>query len=83
MAAIGTMEHSLLSCFREPIPEIAEAAQHLDAAVSAHLAGDTALAEQLIRLADLPALRDWTESILGKKSPYVQLIAAQEPGIRP
>jgi hypothetical protein len=66
----------VLNCFREPIPEIAVAAQHLDAAVSAHLAGDAALADQLIRRADLPALRDWTESILGKKSPCVQLFSS-------
>jgi hypothetical protein len=42
-------------CLPEPIPEIADAARYLDAAVSAHLAGRTDLAESLIRLADLPS----------------------------
>ena len=58
--------------FREPIPEIAEAARFLDAAVSAHLRGRSDLAEELIRLADMPEIREWTESIWGSKSPYVQ-----------
>ncbi len=58
--------------FREPIPEIVEAAQYLDAAVSAHLRGRSDLAEELIRLADIPEIAEWVESILGSKSPYVQ-----------
>jgi len=60
------------SCLRDPIPEIAEAARYLDEAVSAHLVGQSALAEELIRRADIPAIRDWTESIWGKGSPYVK-----------
>lgn len=59
-------------CLRDPIPEIADAARYLDAAVSAHLAGRRDLAKELIGLADMPAIREWTESIWGKKSPYVQ-----------
>lgn len=58
--------------FRLPIPEIAEAARLLDGAVSAHLLGRRDLAEELIRLADMPVLRDYTESLWGAKSPYVQ-----------
>ncbi|MCG8042457.1 MAG: hypothetical protein JAZ17_03525 [Candidatus Thiodiazotropha endolucinida] len=34
-------------CFRDPIPEIFDAARYLDAAVSAHFAGKTDLAEEL------------------------------------
>lgn len=52
-------------CLREPIPEIFEAARFLDDAVSAHLAGDQAMADRLIRAADLPAIREWTESLWG------------------
>lgn len=59
------------SCFRHPIPEIADAARYLDAAVTAHIAGEVELADKLIRLADMPIIRDWTESIWGKNSPYV------------
>lgn len=57
---------------RDPIPEIGEAARYLDEAVTAHLAGQSALADELIRAADMPAIREWTESLQGKKSPYVK-----------
>lgn len=59
-------------CFREPIPEIQDAARLLDAAVTAHGLGRHDLADELIRLADMPVLRDYTESLWGAKSPYVQ-----------
>ena len=59
-------------CLREPIPEIAEAARYLDAAVSAHLDGQMTVAEDLIRKADMPAIREWTESLWGVNSPYVR-----------
>lgn len=53
-------------CLREPIPEIAEARALLDHAANAHLSGDRIAAHSLIRAADLPAVRAWTESIWGK-----------------
>lgn len=59
-------------CFRDPISEIAETARLLDAAVTAHLIGRRDVAEELIRLADMPVLRDYTESLWGAKSPHVQ-----------
>lgn len=60
------------ACLRDPIPEIADATRYLDAAVSAHLTGRSDLARELIRLADMPAIRDWTESLWGTDSPYVK-----------
>ncbi|RMD82343.1 MAG: HNH endonuclease [Candidatus Dadabacteria bacterium] len=60
------------TCLRDPIPEIFDAARYLDAAVSAHLAGRPDIAEELIRRADIPAIREWTESLWGKNSPYVK-----------
>lgn len=57
------MTSSLRTCLREPIPEISEAAHLLESAVQAHLAGRKELAHGLIRSADLPAIRDWTESL--------------------
>jgi len=57
-------------CLREPVPEIADAARYLDAAVTAHLAGHFDVAATLIRLADIPAIREWTESLWGKNSPF-------------
>jgi 5-methylcytosine-specific restriction endonuclease McrA len=59
------------ACFRDPVPELFDAARYLDAAVSAHLSGHRALADELIRAADLPAVGEWTESLWGSKSPFV------------
>jgi hypothetical protein len=57
-------------CLRLPIPEIEEAANYLDAAVSAHLGGDYGAARELLHLADSKVVWDWTDSVWGKKSPY-------------
>ena len=64
------MRKKLRTCLRDPIPEISDAAKYLDAAVSAHLTGATILAEELIRLSDMPVIREWTESLWGIDSPY-------------
>ena len=64
----------LRRCLRDPIPEIADAARYLDAAVSAHLAGPRRLAEELIRLADMPALAEWAESLWGEGGPHAKSI---------
>ncbi|TSD90183.1 HNH endonuclease [Mycobacterium sp. KBS0706] len=55
-------------CLREPIPDIFHAAFLLDRAVGAHLAGDRPSAERLIREANMPSVRAWTESLWGKKA---------------
>lgn len=60
----------LRHCLRDPISELFDAARYLDAAVSAHLHGTPALAMALIKLADLPAVREWTESLWGKGGPW-------------
>lgn len=57
-------------CLIDPIPEIFEAAKYLDDAVSAHLAGDHETADELIRLADMPSIYDWCESLWGKGGPH-------------
>lgn len=54
---------TLRSCLRNPIPQVADAARYLDAAVTAHLQGRGALAEELIRAADMDDIRKWTKSI--------------------
>ena len=54
-------------CILDPIPEILDAARYLDAAVSAHLEGKRELAAELIKCADIPAIRLWTEALWGKK----------------
>ena len=45
-------------CFRPPIPEIAIAAEYLDQAVTAHLTNKPAVAEELIRRANIPQLKN-------------------------
>jgi HNH endonuclease len=65
------------SCFRHPVAEIADSARYLDAAVSAHLSNEVRLAEELILLANNPLIREWTESIWGSNSSYVQFIPIQ------
>src|SRR5690606_18779461 len=63
----------LRTCLREPVPEIFEAAALLDAAIQAHLARDHALAAKLLVQANMPAIRDWTESLWGASSPHVKV----------
>lgn len=59
-------------CLRDAIPEIALAATYLDEAVCAHVAGKQKKAEGLIRAANMSEIRQWTESLWGKSSPYLQ-----------
>lgn len=65
-------------CFLEPIAEISLAAGYLDQAVSAHLLGNRALAENLINKANDPAIREWGESIWGKASPHIHYRAVPD-----
>lgn len=58
------------TCLRPPIPQIEQAATCLDAAATAHLEGRRARAAQLINEANMDAVRDWTESLWGRKSRY-------------
>lgn len=67
-------ELALRRCLRDPIPEIAQAARYLDEAVTAHLDGAFNRAEELIRLADMPVVREWTESLWGRNSLYAKPI---------
>jgi hypothetical protein len=62
---------ALRTCLRDPIPEIAEAARYLDEGVSAHLNKNIALADELIRQANMPAIRAWSESIWGKNTGFL------------
>lgn len=50
-------------CLSDPIPQIAECAQYLADAVAAHLEGNSALAEELIRRADMPEIYKWAKPI--------------------
>lgn len=66
------MDLSFRTCLCDPIPELADAAHYLDEAVTAHLAGRSDIAEDLIRRTNSKEIREWTESLWGKKSPYVK-----------
>jgi 5-methylcytosine-specific restriction endonuclease McrA len=59
------------TCFRDPIPEIYEAAMLLDQAVTAHLEEKTELADHLIRRTNTPVIRAWVESIWGKNTGFL------------
>ena len=52
---------------REPIEEIFLAAELLDKAADEHLAENHQKAAELIRAAEIPAIRSWTESLWGNK----------------
>jgi hypothetical protein len=56
------------TCLLDPIPEIEQAAATLERAIDADLAGARELAEELLRQADIDAVRRWTDSIWGKNS---------------
>lgn len=71
-SVIVCQSDELKSCLRPPTPEVFAAAKYLDAAVSAHMIGDSKLAEHLLRAADMDEVRAWTESLWGKASPYVR-----------
>lgn len=63
-------------CLRDPIPELYQAAFLLDEAAVAHLSGQQHVAIELFRRTNSGSLgkivRDWTESLWGKSSPYVK-----------
>lgn len=52
-------------CLREPVPEIFEAAQLIDQAANAYLVGELDEANDFIRSANMPAIREWIESLWG------------------
>jgi hypothetical protein len=57
--------------FRDPIPEIYDSARYLDAAISAHIAGEQRITAELFALANNKNVWEWTDSIWGRKSKYV------------
>ena len=65
-------------CFRDPIPEIFEAAQLLNQAVDAHLKGRSTEAGKLLMQADMSKVRAWLESIWGKGNPEIWRIRKVE-----
>jgi 5-methylcytosine-specific restriction endonuclease McrA len=64
------LNSSLRRCLLDPVPEIAYAARLLDSAVTAHLSGEADEARTLLRQADIPTIRNWTESLWGPGGPW-------------
>ena len=69
----------LKACLSNPIFEIFEAARFLDAAVSAHLMGKLRMADELIRLADIPLIAEWTEALWGRGGPWTRPFQVENP----
>ena len=63
MISSGEGSDGLRDCFRDPIPEIFEAAELLDRAVVAHLSGNQDRAQALIQAADMPIIGEWLDTI--------------------
>ncbi len=61
---------SLRRFLREPIPEIERAADLLEHATAAHLAGNHEQAAELLERSNDPVVRQWTESLWGKGGRY-------------
>ncbi len=59
-------------CFREPIPEIFQAADILSTAVEFHISWNINEAKKLFTQANNIEVKKWVESIIGKNSPYIQ-----------
>jgi hypothetical protein len=59
------------NCLRQPIPQIFEAVRILKSATEAHLAGNQISAAAQFKAANLPSIREWTESIWGKHRPDI------------
>ena len=69
-------------CISIPPPHITDVARYLDAAVTAHLHGDTSLAEQLIRAADMPEIYRWLRPIWANSDLHLRVShAAPTPSV--
>jgi hypothetical protein len=58
------------SYLQKPIPAILTAAAYLGAAADFHLNGNSEKAAHLFKKANIPEIRDWTESIWGAGGIY-------------
>lgn len=70
-------------CLIDPPPAILEAATYLQTAVEFHLAGDRAGATEAIIAADLPACRQWADSLWGKGGPWTRPRLPDQPPSAP
>ena len=66
-------------CLCDPIPQIFEAARYLDDAATAHLTGDRGLADELIRRADMPAIRSWLKPVWADSSVHLRVEVLNDP----
>lgn len=77
MAVENSASVPLRSCLLAPAPEIFEAANLLMAAASALLEGHHVEADALVRRADIPAIRDWTEGLWGASPKWARPSSSQ------
>lgn len=71
MISCETGADGLWDCFRDPIPEIFEAATFLGEALISHLNGNIKQAEHYLLAADMPIIGEWLDTIwLGQVNEY-------------
>lgn len=63
---------ALRKCFREPIPEIFQAAKELQKALQYNQEWSYRKADTLFTEMDNKKIKDWVESIIWRRSPYIQ-----------
>lgn len=73
----------LRECLVPPPPAILDAGKLLQKAVKLHLAGDRAGAAQAIIDADIPACREWADSLWGPGGPWTRPRLPDEPPSMP
>ncbi len=78
-----SIERQQRVCISVPISEVFDAARFLDAAVSAHLQGKRELAEELIRLADMPVIYQWLKPIWANSKIHVRYPSADPSPVLP
>lgn len=67
---VSSSAASVRPCFSPPPLAVHESARQLDAAVSAHLAGQHLVAADLIRAADRPGILAWADTMWGTGGPW-------------
>lgn len=69
-ATLAIATPDLRTCLRPPIDDVAIAADYLNDAVTAHLEGRIGEVEDLLVQANIAAIKEWADSLIGKFDKY-------------